>query len=139
MLGTSEGWCPDKAGVSLLGAELRVRRQNFRHTVINHINNRPAAGWIRLEHDIGWLDVPVHDTARFGGSQSARNLLDNFQSEGKRQRTFPPDFGLECFALDQLHDIEAFAVLFTIMTDPRDVRVMNVCSGAGFTQKARPC
>ena len=80
----------------------------------------------------------MHDTARFGGSQSARNLLDNFQRERKRQWTFPPDFGLECFALDQLHHIEAFAVLFTVMTDPRDVWMMNLRSGAGFTQEARP-
>jgi hypothetical protein len=80
----------------------------------------------------------VHDTARFGGSQSARNLLDNFQRERKRQWTFPPDFGLECFALDQLHHIEAFAILFAVMTDSRDVWMMNVRSGAGFTQKARP-
>src|SRR5712692_2027139 len=80
----------------------------------------------------------VHDTARFGGSQRTRRLLDNFQRECKRQWTFPPDFGLERFAFDQLHDVEAFAVLLAVMTDPRDVWMMNVRSGAGFTQKARP-
>src|SRR6267142_2962348 len=80
----------------------------------------------------------MHNAARFGRSQSARNLLDNFQGERKRQWTFPPDFGLERFAFYQLHHIEAFAVLFTVMTDPRDVWMVNVRSGAGFTQKARP-
>src|SRR5439155_12091998 len=134
---TGESRSSNETGLSLFGTGFRVRRQNFRHAVINHFNNGRAAAWIRFEHDIRWLDVPVHDTARFGGSQSARNLLDNFQRERKRQWTFPPDFGLECFALDHFHHIEAFAVLFTVMTDPRDVWMVNVRSGAGFTQEAR--
>src|SRR5262249_37406653 len=79
----------------------------------------------------------MDNAARFGGSQSARNSLDNFQRERKRQWTFPPDFGLECFAFDQLHHIEAFAVLFAVMTDPRDVWMMNLRGGAGFTQETR--
>src|SRR4029077_20863595 len=34
--------------------------------------------------------------------------------------------------------IEAFAALFTVMTDPRDVWMMNARSGAGFAQETRP-
>src|SRR6266550_5118285 len=79
----------------------------------------------------------MDNAAGFGGSQSARNLLDNFQRERKRQWTFPPDFGLECFALDQLHHIEAFAIMFTVMTHPRDVRMMNLCGRARFAQETR--
>src|SRR4029077_19137539 len=113
LLWTSKSRSADETGLCLFGTEFRVRRQNFRHTVINHFNNWPAAAWIRLQHDIRWLDVPVDDGARFGGSQSARDLLNNFQIERKRQWTFPPDFGFECFALDQLHHIETLGVLFT--------------------------
>src|SRR4029079_14860069 len=43
----------------------------------------------------------------------------------------------ECFALDQLHHIEAFAVLFPVMTDPRDVWMMNLRRGARFAQETR--
>ena len=80
----------------------------------------------------------MHYTARFCSRERTRRLLNYFQRERERQWTFPPDFGLECFALDHLHDIKAFAIFFTVVTDPRDVWMMNVRSGAGFTQKARP-
>src|SRR6266446_8873942 len=133
---TGESRSSNETGLSLLGTCFRV--EDFSDAVINHFNNERAAAWIRFQHDIRWLDVPVHDAARFGGSQRTRRLLDNFQRECKRQWTFAPHFGLECFALDQFHDVKTFAVLFSVMTDPRDVWMMNLRSGAGFTQKARP-
>src|SRR4029077_18348987 len=137
LLWTSKSRSADETGLCLFGTEFRVRRQNFRHAVINDFNNRPAAAWIRLQHDIRWLDVSVHDTARFGGSQSTRNLLDNFQCERKRQWTFPPDFGLECFAFDQLHDVETLTVLFAVVTHARDIWMMNLRGRARFAQETR--
>src|SRR4029453_10053482 len=50
---------------------------------------------------------------------------------------FAPPFGLERFAFDQFHDVETFAILFAVMTDARDVRMMNLCGGARFAQKTR--
>src|SRR6266550_5274728 len=120
LLWTGKRRSADETGLRLFRTAFRLRRQNFRDPIINYFNNGSAAR-IRLQHDIGWFNVAMHDAACFGGSQSARNLLDNFQRERKRQWTFPPDFGLECFALDQFHDIEAFAVMFTVMTDTRDI------------------
>src|SRR5207302_10250305 len=96
-----------------------------------------TAARIALEHDVRRFDIAMDNAARFGGSQSARNLLDNFQRERKRQWTFSSDFGLECFALDQLHHIEAFAILFAVVTHARDVRMMNLCGRARFAQETR--
>src|SRR5207248_3855144 len=73
----------------------------------------------------------------FGGSQRARNLLDNFQRERKRQWTFPADFGLECFALDDFHNVKTFTGLFAVVTDTRDVRMTNLRGRPRFAQEAR--
>src|SRR6266705_827985 len=98
---TGESRSANETGLSLFGTKFRVRRQDFRHAVINDFNNRRAAAWIQLQHDIRWLDIPVHHTARFGGSQSARNLLDNFQGERERHWSIAANARLERFAFDQ--------------------------------------
>ena len=79
----------------------------------------------------------MHNAALFRGGQCARGLLDYFERECERHRTFAPDFGFERFAFDQLHDVETFAVLFAVMTDARDVRMMNLRGRARFTQETR--
>src|SRR5437016_6842186 len=127
----------DETGLSLSGSKFRVGCQGFRHAVINDFNNGRTAARIALEHDVRRFDVAMDNAARFGGSQSARNLLDNFQRERKRQWTFPPDFGLECFALDQLHDIETLTVLLAVMTHARDVWMTDLRGGARFAQETR--
>src|SRR5262249_55629356 len=48
-----------------------------------------------------------------------------------------PDFGFERFALDQLHHVEAFTVLFPVVTNARDVRMTDLRSGPRFSQKTR--
>src|SRR5207244_3421448 len=51
--------------------------------------------------------------------------------------TFPPDFGLECFALDDFHNVKTFTVLFAVVTDMRDVGMTNLRGRARFAQEAR--
>ena len=65
-------------------------------------------------------------------------LAHNFQCQSEWHRAFTPHFGLKRFALDQFHHIEAFFILFAVMADPRNIRMMNLRSGPRFTQKARP-
>jgi len=78
----------------------------------------------------------MHDAARFGGSQSARNLLD-ISNASASASDLPPDFGLECFALDDFHNVKTLTVLFAVVTDTRDVR-MRICAAArSFAQEAR--
>jgi hypothetical protein len=80
----------------------------------------------------------MYNPALFRGRERTRRLLDYFERDCERHWTFASDLGLERFALDQFHNVKTFTVLFTVMTDPRDVWMMNVRSGPGFTQKARP-
>src|SRR4029077_14867169 len=55
----------------------------------------------------------------------------------ERHRTFASDLGFERFAFDQFHDIKTFAILFAVMTDARDVRMMNLRGRARFAQETR--
>src|SRR4029077_18204649 len=61
----------------------------------------------------------------------------HFKRQRERHRTFASDLGLERFAFDQFHDVETLTVLLAVMTDARDVRMMNLCSGARFAQETR--
>ena len=80
----------------------------------------------------------MHDAARFRRRQCARGLLNHFKSQRKRHWTFATNPGLERFALDQFHDIETLAVLFTVVSDTRDVRMMDLRGCSCLAQEARP-
>ena len=45
----------------------------------------------------------------------------------------------ERFAFDQLHDIETLTVLFTVVTDARDIRMADLRGRARFAQETRSC
>ena len=79
----------------------------------------------------------MHNAALFGGGQRARRLLDHFERQRERHRTFAANFGFERFAFDQLHDIETLTVLFAVMTDARDIRMMDLRGRARFAQETR--
>src|SRR4029077_19386078 len=113
-----------------------MRRENFGHTVINYLNDRCAAR-IGLEHDVGWFDVAMNDATRFRRSQCSRGLFCYFQGEGERHWSFTPDARFERLSLDQFHDIETLASLFSIVTDLRDIRMVNLRSGARFAEETR--
>src|SRR5438105_6218713 len=137
LFGTGEGRGSNESCLGLLGAGFRLRVEDFGDAVINHFNNGRTAAWIRLQHDIRWLDVAVHDTARFRGRERTRRLLDYFERQCQRHWTFPTDLGFERFAFDQLHDIETLTVLFAVMTDTRDIRMTDLRGRARFAQETR--
>src|SRR5207249_418577 len=132
LLWTCKSRSADETGLRLFHTAFRLRRQNFRDPIINYFNNGSAAAWIRLEHDIGWLDVAMNDAACFRFRQCPRRLFDCF--ERLRERHWPaaanPRF--ECFAFHQLHDVETLTVLFAVVTDMRDVRMTNLRGRARF-------
>src|SRR5207248_6648097 len=134
---TGESRSSNETGLSLVGTACSPRSHDFGDAVINDFNNGRTAARIALEHDVRRFDVAMDNAARFGGSQGARNLLDNFQRERKRQWTFPPDFGLEGLALDQFHNVKTFTGLFAVVTDTRDVRMTNLRGRPRFAQEAR--
>ena len=79
-------------------------------------------------------------TPQVSAAASARvGLFDDLKRLRHRQWSGSLDSRFERFAFHQLHRVKAFAVLFAVMNDARDVRMMNLRGGAGFTQKTRPC
>src|SRR2546430_7639165 len=137
LLGAREGWGSNESRLSLLGTAFCFRVEDFSDPVINHFNNGRAAAWIRLQHDIRWLDVPVHNTARFRGGQCARRLFDYFERLRERHGAIAANPRFERFAFDQLHDIETLAVLLAIMTDARDIRMTDLRRCSRFAQETR--
>ena len=71
-------------------------------------------------------------------AECARGLFNHFKCKRERHWTFATNFGLERFALDQFHDVETFAVLLSVMTHTRDVRVMDLRGCSRLAQEARP-
>src|SRR5438094_6298596 len=127
----------DETRLSFFGAAFRFRVEDFSDAVINYFNNRRAAAWIRLQHDIRWLDVAVHHAARFRGAQCARRLFDYFERDCERHWTFATDLSFERFAFDQFHDIETLTVLLAVMTHARDIRMTDLRGRARFAQETR--
>src|SRR6266446_1656086 len=132
---TGESRSSNETGLSLLGTCFRV--EDFSDAVINHFNNERAASWIRFQHDIRWLDVAVHHTARFRCGQCARRLFDYFERLRERHGAIAANPLFERLAFDQLHDIETLTVLLTVMTDVRDIRMTDLRGRARFAQETR--
>src|SRR5947208_5421966 len=136
LLGTGECWGSNESRLSLLGAAFCFRVEDLSDAVVDDFNNQRAAR-IRFEHDVGRLDVAMHNAALFGGGQRACTLLNHFKRETERHRALTPDLGLKRFALDQFHNVKTFTVLFAVVTDTRDVRMTNLRSRPRFAQEAR--
>src|SRR5205085_2307136 len=79
----------------------------------------------------------MRNAALFRGGQRARGLFNYFKRQREWHWTFAPHFGLERFAFDQFHDVKTFTVLFAVMTDARDVRMMNLRGRARFAEETR--
>ena len=138
LLGAGKGRRANEARLGLLGAASRFRGHDFSDAVINHFDYE-RAGRVGLEHDIGWLDVPMHDTTRFRRSQCPRGLLNHFECQRERHWPIAADPRFERFAFDQLHDIETLTVLFTVVSDTRDIGVTDLRGHPRFAQEARAC
>src|SRR5207245_10921988 len=106
LLGTGEGWGSNESRLSLLGTAFCFRVEEFSDAVINHFNNGRAPAWIRLQHDIRWLDVAMHNAALFRGGQRARGLFAYFKRLRERHGAVAANPRFEGFAFDQLHHIE---------------------------------
>src|SRR4029077_170043 len=81
----------------------------------------------------------MYNAACFGGGKPTRCLLDHFKRERQWQGSGPLHAGLQSFTFDKFHRVEVFAILFPVMSDPCNVRVMNLRSSARFAQKSRAC
>src|SRR5262249_11750665 len=117
---------------------IRFRSDDPSHTAIDYFDQQLAAS-IRLDHQIGRFEITMHNAAWFPRGKTTHSLLDHFKRERQWERSGPFDPSLQRFAFDKLHRVKVFAVLFPVMSDPCDVRVMNLRGGARFTQKAGAC
>ena len=107
---------------------LRVGRRDglqLRHAKVEELRTRPG------QHDVGRLEVTVHDAApmrmveRFGNlDRVAQNLI-------RRQGTVRQAAG-NGFAFQQFHDEVGAAVLFADVVERADVRVIQARDGPGF-------
>ena len=66
----------------------------------------------------------------------ARRLLHDLERTGERHRSLAADALLERFALDQLHDVKALALLLAVVSDAGDVWMMYGGGAASLQQDA---
>src|SRR5262249_48767674 len=135
LLWTRKGWRAEEARVRLLGARLGLRPHHLCHTIINQLYPERVAR-IGFQHDVGWFDVAMHNTARFCGDQRTRGLLNYFQCQGKRHWPITAHTGFECFALDKLHGIETFSILLSVISHPGNIWMMNIRGCARFAKES---
>ena len=79
----------------------------------------------------------MNHAACFRGGQCARRLFDYFERQREGYGAIAANPRFERFAFDQLHDIETLTVLLAVMTDARDVRMMDLRSRTRFAQETR--
>jgi len=69
----------------------------------------------------------VHDVRKASAAANARaGLLNHFECQRERHWPIAADPRFERFAFDQLHDVETLTVLFTIVSDTRDIGVTDL-------------
>ena len=137
LLRAGKGWRADESGLGLIDAEFSLQTRHLRDAVVDHLYEHRAAR-LGFDHQVRRLDVAVDDAVRFRGREGARGLLHHFERQRERQRPFAADPRFERFALDQLHDVKAFAILLSVMRDARDVRMMQLRGGTRFAQESCP-
>src|SRR5260370_42436563 len=92
---------------------------------------------MRFNHGVRGLKIGGHNTARLSGGQSAGRLLNHFQRKRKWHWPVTSHTCFERLSPDELHGIETFTVLLSVVRDPSDIGMTNLRSRACFTKKPR--
>src|SRR6186997_2050175 len=79
----------------------------------------------------------MDNTTLLSSSKAARGLFYHFKSKTQRKRPVPSHSFFECFAMNKLHGVKAFAILLTVMNDSRHIRMLNLRGRPGLAQKSR--
>src|SRR5262249_3639357 len=111
------------------GTRLCLSTCHFRYSIINELHSERIAT-IEFDHDIRRFDVAVHHTAGLRSNQGPCGLLNYLQRYCERHWAVAAYTSFERFAVDELHGIEALAVLLAVVSDPSDIWMANVCRGA---------
>ena len=64
LFGTGKRWCADETGLCLFRALWPFGRQHLGYAIINYLNDDCSAR-VRFKHDVGRLNVSMHDTTSF--------------------------------------------------------------------------
>src|SRR5882724_5729468 len=75
--------------------------------------------------------------ACFSSGKAACRLLHDFQSKGQGKWPVSLDTGFERFAVNEFHRIKTFAILFSIMDYPGNIRMLDLRCSARLAQKSR--
>src|SRR5271165_3219855 len=134
LLRAGKSGCPDERAMS------NVRFAGSRRFDQAEIDDLDREVWTARQHQVGWLQVSVHQPLALGERHCAGHLLDYRQRKEYRQRSIATHTRLQCFPLDKFHGVEALAVAFAhpVVKNGRDVRMPKPRRGAGFAQEAFP-
>ena len=90
---------------------------------------------VPIDHDVGGLDVPVHDARAMREVEAGADLLEVRNLVGERQRSPRTDDLGERFAVDKLHRHVRLVVVLAARVDRDDVRVAQCGGGACLAEK----
>ncbi len=131
----------DGAAFDVLGAHVRQRAEPAlagRRPVLRRRNPEieDFHGTVSKHHDVGRLDVAVHDAARVGGADAACNL-DGDPNGFLEGQPAPPQSRPHRLAVVQRHREEQLSVVgLSNLQDGADVRMIERGSRAGLHEKA---
>ena len=133
LLGGEVGRRPDEKAVAG-ERKIPVTRAANRlgETEVGHVD--PA---LRVDQDVGRLDVPVDDSLLPGGLERVDDLREDRHGLRERKRAFAAEPVGEGLALHQLHDEVGAPVGLPERVQADDPRVLHACQGPGFAEKPR--
>ena len=93
---------------------------------------------LRLQPDVGRLDVAVDQPALVGRRQSPRHLPADAEHLGQRELALALQSRVERLAFEELHGQEGHAAILADLVDGDDVVVLDRRRGSGLAQEALP-
>ncbi len=108
-----------------------ARLRELRQSEVEHLH---AA--LRVHHDVGGLQIAMHDSSGMRGRQPIGHLHRHAQGFGEPHALARNQL-VERLPIDQLHHDEGLSILFANLVDGDDIGVIQRRGGLGLLDKAR--